>query len=66
MYQLVLKPGKEPNRGKFFRPTAVLSVCVYMYETQLDSFNSLKYSIIPFVHNGKMPVEQGGYRPGRN
>lgn len=55
MCQLVLKPGKEPNRGKFFRPTAVLSVCVYIRDAAREM--KMKYSII---HNANMPVEQGG------
>ncbi|WP_423246930.1 reverse transcriptase domain-containing protein, partial [Vibrio cholerae] len=55
----MLKPGKEPERPESYRPIALLSICYKLLER-------LIYNRILPVLNASIPVEQAGFRPGRN
>ena len=55
----VLKPGKQPERAESYRPIALLSVCYKLLE-------KLLYNRLSPILNPGIPVEQAGFRPGRN
>ena len=55
----MLKPGKEADRADSYRPIALLSVIYKLLER-------LIYNRIFPILKDKIPVEQAGFRPGRN
>jgi Reverse transcriptase (RNA-dependent DNA polymerase) len=55
----VLKPGKESDRVESYRPIALLSVVYKLFERLL-------YNRLSPILNASIPVEQAGFRPGRN
>lgn len=55
----VLKPGKNPEHVESYRPIALLSVCFKLLERMI-------YNRISPILDASIPVEQAGFRPGRN